>query len=343
MFAIFSVSFFSVLQIFLVCLAGTWLAHRGVLNARFRGSLSQLIVGLLLPCLLLSKLSVNASAANLLRWIAMPLSALAFVGLGFLVGAIVLLVAQPPRELRRVVSAATVFGNSGYIPYPLVVAIAATAPMFRDDPNAAERGMAYVSLYLVCFSPCLWGMGFPFLAHRPLRSLRPRQLLSPPIVAAFAGIVIGLVPPLRALFVAEAAPLGILIETADLLGQAVIPCALLLLGANLAEAPRRPVIPLRVLTGVVWGRLILMPLFGGVYAVTLFKLGLTPDDPMFLLVLMLESAVPPATNLIVMCQLHGKGVMAMSRILVVTYLVAVVTLTLAVAASLWVLTQLWSG
>ncbi|MBN2450052.1 MAG: AEC family transporter [Lentisphaeria bacterium] len=341
MLTIFSVSFFSVLKIVLVCLAGTWLARRGILDAAFRRTMSHLILALMLPCLLVSRLSVGASSGNLLRWLAMPLSALVYVALGFGVGWLVLFLVRPPEPLRRLVTASTAFGNSGYVPYPLVGAIAATAPVFAADPTAADRGMAYVSLYLVCMSPCLWGIGFPYLAHRPLRELRPGHVLSPPILSALAGIVIGVVPFLNRLLVSPDAPLRILLDTAALIGDGVIPCSLLVLGANLAErVPANVGIPTRVYAGVIWGRLILMPVIGCLYTLTLLRFGLLPEDPMFLLVLLLESAVPSATNLIVMCQVHSRGEAAMSRLLVVTYVAAVVTLTASVSLFLWVLERL---
>ena len=78
-----------------------------------------------------------------------------------------------------------------------------------------------------------------------------------------------------------------------------------------------------------------MPVIGCLLALGLNRFGLVPPDPMFLLVLMLEAAVPPATNLIVMCQVHGRGETAMSRVLAWTYAAAVPTLTLFMAVFLW--------
>ena len=341
MLAVFSVSFTSVLRVLLVCLAGTWLARRGILTADFRRSISRLVLHLMLPCLLITKLSATATAANLLQWAALPLSALVYVGLGFLTAAIVLALVRPPPAVRRVVTIATVFGNSGYIPYPLLAAVAGSAALFRHDAQAGERAIAYVSLYLVCYSPCLWGIGYPLLANKPFRSLHWGQLFSPPILSALTGILIGITPPLRALLVGDTAPLHVVLAAADLVGQGAIPCALLVLGANLADrVPGHAALPPRVLAGLVWGRLVLMPIFGCTYVLVLHRVGLVGNDPMLLLVLMLESAVPPATNLIVMCQSHEQGEAAMSRILVVTYLVAVVSLTAFVALFLQILSRL---
>ncbi len=339
MLTIFAVSFFSVLKIFLVCLAGTWLARRGLMNAAFRRSLSLAVMTLMLPCLLVTKLSASIDAENLLQWAGIPFCSFVYVLLGFAVGFVALAIVRPPKELSRVMMTTMAFGNSGFIPYPLIMAIAATAPFFRNDPGAADRGVAYVSVYLVGFSPCLWAIGYPYLAHKPWRELKWNQILSPPVLSVIAGIALGLIPPLRRLFVEPDGPLRILLDAGSLIGQAAIPCALLVLGANLADTPKaeHEFTPLSVLLTVAWGRLVLMPLIGCVVALGFWRLGLVPRDPVCLLVLLIETAVPPATNLIIMCQSHNRGEAAMSRVFVTTYVLAVPTLTFFVSVYLWII------
>jgi predicted permease len=255
MLTVLSVSFMAVLRVVLVCLAGTWLARRGVLDREFCRALSRLVLHLMLPCLLISKLSQSASGSNLAQWALLPLSALLYVALGFGVGFVVVRLVRPTPELRRIATASIAFGNSGYIPYPLVTALAATAPVFAADTGAGDRGIAYISLYLLCMSPCLWGIGYPYLAQQPLSALRREHFLSPPIIAALVGLALGVIPPLRGLFVAEGAALRVFIDAAEVVGDGVIPCALIVLGANLAETPPGSAgLPLRTYLGVGGGR-----------------------------------------------------------------------------------------
>lgn len=341
MLTVLSVSFMAVLRIVLICLAGTWLRRRGVLDRDFCRTLSRLILHLMLPCLLVSKLSESAGGGNLVRWALLPASALLYVGLGFVSGTLVVWLTRPPAAVRRLVTAASAFGNSGYIPYPLVTAIAATAPLFAGDAGAGGRGVAYISVYLLCMSPCLWGIGYPYLAHQPLRALRREHFLSPPIIAALIGLVLGVVPFLHSVCVAEGAPLRVLLDAASVVGEGVIPCALLVLGANLADTPSDSAdLPLRTYVGVACGRLVLMPALGVLYVLLLHQAGWLPADPMFALVLLIESAVPAATNLMVMCQVHERSESAMAWVLVVNNLLAIVTLSLFGALFLWLLPRL---
>jgi len=328
----------SVLRVFLVCAAGVWLARRGVMTAEFRRTLSRVILLLLLPCFLVSKLSASVNVADLLRWSILPLAALVYIALGMLIGCLVMLVCRPPAELRRVVAAATAFGNSGYIPLPLVMAIAATATLFQDDPTAADRGVAYVSVYLIGMSPCLWGIAYPYLSDKPLGRLRPGQILSPPVCSVLCGITFGVVGPLRRTFVNPEAPLRALMDACELVGMAAIPCGLLILGANLADPEAKADgLPAKTILAVGFARLVLLPAVGCTLTLWLRRVGAIPQDPMFALVLMLEAAVPPATNLIVMCQVHNRGEAAMSKLLVWCYILAVPSLTAFGALFLWLI------
>ena len=91
---------------------------------------------------------------------------------------------------------------------------------------------------------------------------------------------------------------------------------------------------------MAWGRLILLPLIGCLVTLGLWHWGVIPRDPMLALVLMIEASVPSATNLVVMCQLHGRGEAVISRILVSSYLLAVPLMTAFVALFLWIAERL---
>ena len=225
-------SFIAVFKVFSVCAAGAWLARKGVLDDVGRSKLSRVILWTLLPALLFAKLSRSASAANLREWIALPLAAWAYIAGGFVLGWILSKVLRPPAGTERILSAATAFGNSGYIPIPLVAAIAGTAALFRNDPGAADRGIAYVSVYLVGMSPCLWGIAYPYLSGRSFGSIRWRQVLSPPVCAALIGATVGALPFLRSLLIERGAPLRVLFDVTELVGAGAIPCSLLVLGAS---------------------------------------------------------------------------------------------------------------
>jgi len=339
--SVLTASFLAVARVCLVCAGGVWLGRIGVMNREFRKTLSRVILLLLLPCMLISKLSVNASLDTLLKWAAIPGVALVYAALGMGIGQVLVRVLRPPKDLRRTVVAATAFGNSGYIPFTLVAAVAVAVPQFQSDPQAADRGMAFVSVYLMAFSPCLWGIAFPYLGGNHGERMRWRQLLSPPVVSVLVGIALGLVPPFRALLIEEGAPLRVFLDAANVLGSAAIPCGLLVLGANLGDQRgTTSAIRRRDIATVCVGRCLLLPALGIPLVLALFRLGVIPDNPMCLFVLLIEAGVPPATNLAVMCQIHNRNEAAMSKLIVWSYIIAIPTLTLLVAAALFLVGNL---
>lgn len=328
---IFLVSFLSVLKLVLVVLLGVVLGKRGVISNEGRACLSKLIMLVMLPCLLIASLSRNASLENLgkLPMLMVAAALYAFFGMG--VAAVLRRLFRVGEEHARTVGAATAFGNASYLPLPLLAAVCTTAPIFAADPGGAlSRSVAYVSIFLMCHSPLLWLLGFPYLSGRSWRELRLRQVLNMPILASAIGVTVGTVPFLRALIVGDGAPLRVVIDSCDLVSQGVFPCALLVLGATLAQPlPAGEKVPLRVYGIVALGKLVLMPILGFFFTLTLWRKGWIPDDPVCVLVLMLEAAVPPANNLIIMCQMHQRGEAVMARVLLVSYCLAVPSLTIA--------------
>jgi predicted permease len=174
-------------------------------------------------------------------------------------------------------------------------------------------------------------LGYPSLSGKSWREIDWRMILNPPILASCTGLLLATVPPLNALIVQPGAPLRILIDTGQLISQGVFPCALLILGANLAEKlPPGQTVPWNAYLALCLGKLVILPTIGYGLATLAWKQGWIPDDPMFRLVLMVEAAVPPANNLMIMCQMHKNGEAAIARLLLCAYCVAIPTLTFAI-------------
>ncbi|KAG8050343.1 hypothetical protein GUJ93_ZPchr0009g1832 [Zizania palustris] len=63
-----------------------------------------------------------------------------------------------------------------------------------------------------------------------------KELMAPPTVSAMLGFVVGLVPWLKSLVVGDGAPLRVIQESLQLMGNGTIPCITLILGGNLTQA-----------------------------------------------------------------------------------------------------------
>lgn len=317
-------------SVVLACAAGAWLARRGILHREGVASLSSVVFKLMLPCLLFSKISSGFTAEDICNWWILPVMAIFYNLIGMSMGQGIRRVFKVQDESKEAVVAACTFANSGYLPMTLIAALYGVSAGTGQDPQAAARGIAYISVYLVAQSPFLWGWGYPYLGGKTGGWPPLNRIFSPPVYGIIAGVFIALLPPLNQLFYGSHPPLRVLLSTVDLLGAGTLPCAMLIIGANLSRIQIRDtaVVPPRVIAAVSAVRLLIMPLVGIGVTLTLAACSLIPDDPLFRLVLMLEAATPSAANLVVMCQLHQRGEKVMATLIFWEYLFSILTLTL---------------
>ena len=327
--SVFSVSFFAVLKLLLGVLVGCILGKTGIMPADARRSLSKIILWVMLPSMLITSLCKNISIDNIREYTWVTLSAGVIALVGFLFAQLLARLFCVKEEQFRSCVAASCLGNASYIPLPLLGTICLTAPLFEANYVVfKDLSVLYVSVFLMLHSPLLWLFGFPYLSGKSIREIKLKQLLSPPICASFIGWTIGLTP-LRRLFVGAGAPLGVIIDTMKLLADAVFPCALLVMGGILADPPpKNEQIRWNTVTAMVITKLLLLPAFGILFVTFLWKHSLIPHDGLCALVLMIEAAVPPANNLIIMSQSLNKGESSMARLLIWAYMLAVPSLTI---------------
>ncbi|KAG9129114.1 hypothetical protein Leryth_006378, partial [Lithospermum erythrorhizon] len=88
------------------------------------------------------------------------------------------------------------------------------------------------------------------------------ELMAPPSLAAIVGLVFGTVKWLRNLVIGDGAPLRVIQDSAQLLGEGTIPCITLILGGNLTKGLRKAKLSPLIVVGVISVRYILLPLIG---------------------------------------------------------------------------------
>ncbi|CAL5065997.1 unnamed protein product [Urochloa decumbens] len=164
-----------------------------------------------------------------------------------------------------------------------------------------------------------------------------QELTSPPTTGAVIGLVIGTVPWLRSVFVGSNAPLRALQDALKLLGDGTIPCLMLILGGNLTKGVRKTKVPPAVVAAIVCVRYVILPLVGVAVVRAARDMGFLPPDPLYQYTLMMHFAVPPAMSIGTMSQLYDVGQEECSVILLWTYLVAALALTVWSTVFMWIL------
>lgn len=163
------------------------------------------------------------------------------------------------------------------------------------------------------------------------------ELVSPPVIATFFGFLFGAVGWLRNIIVGDNAPLHVIQDTLQLLGNGTIPCITLLLGGNLTQGLKSSSVKPLTLISIIIARLFVLPVIGFFIVREAAKLGLLPVDPLFQYILVMQYAMPPAMNISTMAQLFDVGNEECSVILLWTYSAAAIALTTWSTFLLWAL------
>ncbi|WOL18192.1 protein PIN-LIKES 7-like [Canna indica] len=163
------------------------------------------------------------------------------------------------------------------------------------------------------------------------------ELLAPPTIAAIIGFVVGAVPWLKSLFIGASAPLKVIQDSIQLLGDGTVPCITLILGGNLTQGLRKSRIRPVVILAIICVRFVILPLCGIAVVKAAYELGFVTHDPLYRYVLMIQFTVPPAMNIGTMAQLFDVGQEECSVIFLWTYVAAAVALTFWSTIYMWIL------
>ncbi|KAG8382800.1 hypothetical protein BUALT_Bualt05G0115100 [Buddleja alternifolia] len=136
-----------------------------------------------------------------------------------------------------------------------------------------------------------------------------RHILQPPTIASLLAIIVGVVPQIRAFVFGYDAPLSVISDSLEILAGAMVPSVMLILGGMLAEGPGDSKLGMRTTIGIIFARLLVLPLVGIGIVVLADKLNfLEKGDEMYKFVLLLQYTTPSAILLGAIASLRGYGV-----------------------------------
>ncbi|PSR99475.1 Protein PIN-LIKES like [Actinidia chinensis var. chinensis] len=168
-----------------------------------------------------------------------------------------------------------------------------------------------------------------------LRKLNLKRLFAPSTTGAIVGFIVGLVPQIRMLMIGDAAPLRVIEDSVSLVGDGAIPALTLIMGGNLLKGLQGSGIQKSIIVGVVVARYIALPLIGIAVVKGAVHFGLVPANPLYQFVLYLQFSLPPAMNIGTITQLFGAGESECSVIMLWTYALASISLTIWSTVFMW--------
>ncbi|KAF5798495.1 putative membrane transport protein [Helianthus annuus] len=204
-----------------------------------------------------------------------------------------------------------------------VPVISVTVPL---PPSSEPESSGKMKVMLELMRQC-WRS---FSSHINLKAV-----FAPSTIGAIAGFIIGTIGPFRWLLIGNTAPLRVLHDSASLVGDASIPAVTLIVGANLLRGLKGSGMSIPLVLGIAAVRYIFLPGFGILIVKGALRFGLVRDDPLYLFVLLLQFALPPAMNIGTITQLFGAGESDCSVIMLWTYGLASIALTLWSTFFMW--------
>ena len=166
----------ALLQVLLIALSGYLLVRYKVFNSGDVKGLSLVIINVLLPCMIFSKIAVNLNPQKFPLWWVLPL-----VGIGLIAIGIVFAVLFFYKDLsaKRSLLPIASMQNAGYLAIPLGQAI---------YPDQFDLYALYCFLIIIGLNPILWSVGKFLSTGGLLAEFSWKQFITPPFIANLSGI-----------------------------------------------------------------------------------------------------------------------------------------------------------
>ena len=290
------------LMIFGIVLVGLASAKRNLWAGELDRKLSVFILNVSMPALILA--SVMGKDLEFEASEVLTLGLVAVVNYVILIGLACLIpqiwhVNRSRQGLARFMLA---FGNVSFIGYPVC------------DAVFGPKAVFCASVLNIPFNLLIFTIGVSFINGGKARSaFSPKLVFSPCVVASLIAVSIALMG------ISVPEPVG---QWFHLLGDLTTPCALLIIGSSLSHIPVRDMLGNRFAYAISLLRLIVLPLVVGVV------LRLLGVENFVANVAVVLSAMPIATNGIMLCLQYGKDERVMTQGLFLSTLFSVVTIPL---------------
>ncbi len=275
------------------------------LNATRR--VSSFLINIAIPALIIASMQVPRSAALLAGAGELLVLTGILFALSLAIARLAAGVLPATRTERGVFQFAIVFGNVGFMGFPVVQALYGADTLF------------YVAIFNLVFNVLVFSLGIAMLTRGKEPGFDPRLLANPGILASILGLLLFLesvqIPP----------PF---IDAIGLLGGVTTPLAMIVVGALLATFPLREMIgDWRVLLTCAV-RLLAIPIAAAVLLRPLAA------DPLVFSVLVTLAAMPAAANTVIFAEQYGSDARLASQTVFISTLAALATIPLVTAVLL---------
>jgi len=309
-----TILFLKMLPLVLMSFAGYLLCRMKWVDATFNRQLSQVMLNLFYPCLIISSILRNFTLETLLQNWMMPVGTIFILTTGWLVGwATLPFVKRHPLSTQRCYHFICMMNNYSFLPILLATSL------------WNEKAVALIAFSALGSELCVWTLGIKAMTGQPLERKFLRNLVSMPMLAIGTSFL--LLVSRSACVRHDWLPVTgsttdefftTLLDTCRMTGSATVPASALICGIRIAMLhPHKLVSPL--LLGTTFLRLMVIP------AITIGILLLLPINQEMKRVLILIATMPVAMASVSLAEAYQSDAEFSAAAILVTHLVCLVS------------------
>lgn len=290
-----------VLILFLIMLIGFYARKRNIINESVSKKLSELLLKITSPLLVISSFQVSFTKEILENVITVFIFAVAAHIAAILLGQI--LFRRFGESSRQIMKFSAIYSNCAFMGFPLLESL------------FGKIGILYGSVYSAAFNIFLWTNGVIIFSDKKKldRETIKKAMLNPGIISVAIGIL---------LFLFSIKLPGPAAKAIELTGSMTVPLSMLIVGATLAGCDFKKLLSGIELYYISALRLLLIPVAAH------FILKLAGLSGMLLNVCVLMVAMPVAATTTIFAEMYDADALFASRTVAFTTIISIVTIPL---------------
>ena len=287
--------------LFSIILVGVILGKTHLMNEHVSMGLSNLMIYVVSPCALVVAFQRPLKESTFFSF-CMALLASTLIQIAFILVTRLLLRDRDPQR-QRILQFGTVFSNSGYMGYPLQVALLGTIGMF------------YGSAFVIPFTVLTWTYGIYLITGDRSKLSFKKLLLNPGMISVFIAMALYLLrislPPL-------------LLSPVNYIAQLNTSVPMLIIGYQLSQADVRKVLKCRTAWFSALLRLLILPTLALLICLAMHI------DGTVLIALTIAASAPPAAILVMFSEKFGQDARFSSSLVSIQTVFSILTMPVIV-------------
>jgi len=310
-FTTLSSNLLALIQVLLIALAGAILVRTQVFKSSDVKGLTMIVINVLLPSMILSKIVSSLNPQTFPLWWILPL-----VGIGLILAGVVFagLFFLGDLKVKKSLLPIASMQNAGYLALPLGQAI---------YPEQFNLYALYTFLIIMGLNPILWSVGKFLSTGGRFLEFSWKQFITPPFIANLLGITFVLSG------LNHSIP-KIVFNAIELTGTATVPIANFILGAVLGGISLKQWPSLADTIRVLGVKFLIIPLIA-----VLFMLALHVKEANSLMsdVILIQAVSPPAIAILIQIKNYGGDAQKSGSLMLIAYAACIIVIPVWMA--LW--------